>query len=50
MIAFRNQDFDVAVDAWERYLEVAPPDAKRDRIRGMLEMARQNAGKGGSPP
>lgn len=48
MIAFRNQDFDVAAEAWERYVEVAPVDADLDRVRGMLEMARQNRGQGGS--
>jgi len=32
-----------AVTAWERYLEVAPPDAETQRVRGMLEGARQAA-------
>jgi cytochrome c-type biogenesis protein CcmH/NrfG len=32
-----------AVSAWERYLEVAPPGAETARVRGMLEMAREQA-------
>jgi cytochrome c-type biogenesis protein CcmH len=32
-----------AVTAWERYLEVAPPDAETQRVRSMLEGARQAA-------
>ncbi len=32
-----------AISAWERYLEVAPPGAETARVRGMLEMAREQA-------
>jgi cytochrome c-type biogenesis protein CcmH len=32
-----------AVTAWERYLAVAPPDAETQRVRSMLEGARQAA-------
>jgi cytochrome c-type biogenesis protein CcmH/NrfG len=34
-----------AVSAWERYLTVAPPGAETARVRGMLEAARQQAGR-----
>jgi cytochrome c-type biogenesis protein CcmH/NrfG len=34
-----------AVSAWERYLAVAPPGAETARVRGMLEAARQQAGR-----
>ncbi len=43
MMAFRNQDFTAATEAWERYLNVAPADADVARIQAMLEMARQSA-------
>ena len=32
-----------AISAWERYLAVAPPGAETARVRGMLEMAREQA-------
>lgn len=38
-----KQDFQGAVAAWERYLEVAPPEANTARVRAMLEGARQAA-------
>lgn len=44
-----KQDFQGAVEAWERYLEVAPPDANTSRVRGMLEGARQGAARGRAP-
>ncbi|MGH7545206.1 MAG: tetratricopeptide repeat protein, partial [Gemmatimonadota bacterium] len=44
-----KQDFQGAVETWERYLEVAPPDVNTDRVRGMLEGARQGAARGRSP-
>jgi cytochrome c-type biogenesis protein CcmH len=31
-----------AVAAWERYLQVAPPGAETQRVRGMLQAARQS--------
>jgi|GEM_PF-729947 len=43
MVAFMNRDFTTATQAWERYLDVVPPDEVAPRIRAMLEMARQNA-------
>lgn len=44
MIAFQDREFDTAVEAWERYLVVAPPEANTARIEGMLQAARQAAG------
>jgi len=41
------QDPRGAAAAWERYLEVAPPDAETARVRAMLEAARR-AGAGAS--
>jgi cytochrome c-type biogenesis protein CcmH/NrfG len=49
MVAFMNRDFATATQAWERYLEVVPPDQVSPRIQAMLEMARQSAGAGDSP-
>ena len=37
-----SQDPRGAAAAWERYLEVAPPDAETGRVRSMLEAARQS--------
>lgn len=44
-----KQDFQGAVETWERYLEVVPPGVNTDRIRGMLEGARRAAAMGGGP-
>lgn len=41
IVAFQQQDYKTAIDAWEHYLKVAPPDANVSRVRGMLEGARQ---------
>lgn len=45
-----KQDYPGAVEAWEAYLEVAPPEANTDRVRGMLEGARRAATMGGAAP
>jgi len=34
-----------AVSAWERYLQVAPPGAETERVRAMLQGARQASGR-----
>lgn len=41
-----KRDFSGATDAWERYLEVAPPDADTERVRALLEEARRAAFRG----
>ncbi len=42
------QDFQGAIEAWQRHLALAPPDANPDRVRGMLEGARRAAAAGSS--
>ena len=43
IITFQNRDFQAAVDAWEHYLRVAPPEANIGRVEAMLEGARMAA-------
>ncbi|UCC82573.1 MAG: hypothetical protein JSW46_16600 [Gemmatimonadota bacterium] len=40
MVSFMRGDYATAVEAWEHYLEVVPPDQGSPRIRAMLEAAR----------
>jgi cytochrome c-type biogenesis protein CcmH/NrfG len=42
MVSFMRADYATAVEAWEHYLEVVPPDQGSPRIRAMLEAARAN--------
>ncbi|NIN73273.1 MAG: hypothetical protein GTO46_15385 [Gemmatimonadetes bacterium] len=44
MVSFMRGDYAIAVEAWEHYLEVVPPDQGSPRIRAMLEAARANLG------
>jgi tetratricopeptide (TPR) repeat protein len=46
LVAFAGLgDPGTAVEAWERYLALAPADASTERVRGMLEGARQAAAR-----
>jgi cytochrome c-type biogenesis protein CcmH/NrfG len=49
MVAFIQRDYQTAVEAWQRYLDVVPPDEVAPRIRGMLEAARVNLGSTAAP-
>lgn len=42
MVSFMRGDYATAVEAWEHYLEVVPPDQGSPRIQAMLEAARAN--------
>lgn len=44
IVSFQNREFQSAVEAWEHYLEVAPEEANTERVRAMLEGARQAVG------
>lgn len=44
IVSFQNREFQTAVEAWEHYLEVAPGEANTERVRAMLEGARQAVG------
>ncbi|MGD2155134.1 MAG: hypothetical protein PVG79_17850, partial [Gemmatimonadales bacterium] len=46
MVSFMTGDYATAVEAWEHYVEVVPPDQVTPRIRSMLEAARANLGGG----
>ncbi|MGD2218537.1 MAG: hypothetical protein PVJ64_17395, partial [Gemmatimonadales bacterium] len=48
MVSFMRGDYATAVEAWEHYVEVVPPDQGSPRIQAMLEAARANLG-GGTP-
>ncbi len=43
IITFQSKDFRTAIDAWEHYLRVAPPEANITRVEAMLEGARMAA-------
>ena len=38
------KDYEEAVRAWERYLQVAPADADRASVRALIARARRDAG------
>lgn len=46
MVSFMRGDYATAVEAWEHYVEVVPPDEGSPRIQAMLEAARANLGSG----
>jgi cytochrome c-type biogenesis protein CcmH/NrfG len=48
MVSFMRGDYATAVEAWEHYVEVVPPDESSPRIQALLEAARANLG-GGTP-
>jgi cytochrome c-type biogenesis protein CcmH/NrfG len=48
MVSFMRGDYATAVEAWEHYVEVVPPDQGSPRIQAMLEAARANL-SGGAP-
>lgn len=49
MISFQMGNYEAAIGVWEHYLEVAPPEAKLERIRGMLEAARAEVEEQSAP-
>jgi cytochrome c-type biogenesis protein CcmH len=41
IVSYSLQRYPVAVEAWTRYLQVAPPEADTAHVRGLLETARR---------